>query len=174
MRNVFCEGIRWKIWFGLSPHLTHSDRARPQEVPPRCGEIHSLAGLPRDLYEVIVVKSFHDAAIDGQLENWGVTSLSSESPGIGAKVCEALKVAEGDAISFLEDDDLFLPGKLKAVRRAFDMGIDYYHSGLPVIDEDGKELRHEVGPSFLVGEGEKTKYARASWSSTTSGTGPAQ
>jgi len=116
--------------------------------------------FPRDLYEVIVVKSFHDAAIDSQLENWGVTSLSSESPGIGAKVCEALKVAEGDVISFLEDDDLFLPGKLKAVHRAFDMGIDYYHGGLLVIDEDGKELRHEVGPSFLVGEGEKTKYAR--------------
>jgi glycosyltransferase involved in cell wall biosynthesis len=75
--------------------------------------------LPRDRYEVIVVKNFRGDFIDSKLEEWGVTNLYSESVGLGAKVYEALQVAKGDVTSPLEDDDEFLPGKLGAVYEAF-------------------------------------------------------
>jgi len=34
--------------------------------------------LPKDLYEVIVVKNFRDETIDRQLEKWGVVDLYSD------------------------------------------------------------------------------------------------
>ncbi|MGC8615393.1 MAG: glycosyltransferase family 2 protein, partial [Thermoprotei archaeon] len=61
--------------------------------------------LPRDHYEVIVIKNFRDDFIDSKLKEWGVTNLYSESVGLGAKIYEALQVARGDVISFLDDDD---------------------------------------------------------------------
>ena len=65
--------------------------------------------LPRDLYEVIVVKNFRDEAIDRELEERGVVNLYSNDVSQGGKVHEALEVAKGDVVSLLEDDDEFLP-----------------------------------------------------------------
>jgi|GEM_PF-6265359 len=126
------------------------------------GAVNSVLSqdFPRHLYEVIVVKNFRDEFIDSELRELGVTYLCSASKGIGAKVAESLELAEGEAISFLEDDDLFLPGKLEAVNAAFEAGVDYYHSGLSVIDGRGRELAREGGPSYLVSEGDKVRFER--------------
>ncbi|MGC8632150.1 MAG: glycosyltransferase, partial [Thermoprotei archaeon] len=116
--------------------------------------------LSRDLYEVIVVKNFRDDFIDSKLGEWGVTNLYSESVGIGAKIYEALQVARGEVISFLDDDDEFLPGKLKAVYEAFQRGADYYHNEMLVINEAGHVLRNTARSSYLIRHDQFGRYLR--------------
>jgi len=98
--------------------------------------------LPKDLYEVIVVKNFRDEAIDRKLEEWGVENLYSENVGIGPKVVDALTFARGNVVAFLEDDDEFLPEKLEKVLRIFSSRpeVGFYRNGLLVVDEHGKPI----------------------------------
>ena len=42
--------------------------------------------LPKDLYEVIVVKNFRDEIIDRQLGKWGVADLYSDDVSVGGKL----------------------------------------------------------------------------------------
>ncbi|MGC8615250.1 MAG: glycosyltransferase family 2 protein, partial [Thermoprotei archaeon] len=116
--------------------------------------------LPRDLYEVIVVKNFRDDLIDAKLMEWGVTNLYSEKAGLGAKYWEALQVAKGDVISFLDDDDEFVPDKLEAVRNAFAMGVDYYHNGQVFVNEAGVKLGEHSVSALVRGQEGKRRYAR--------------
>jgi len=83
--------------------------------------------LPREFYEVIVVKNFEDDGIDGELKRMGVTNLHSTNIGFGAKVSEALEVARGDIISPLEDDDMFSVRKLEAVKSVFERKDVIFH-----------------------------------------------
>jgi len=115
--------------------------------------------LPKDLYEVIVVKNFRDEAIDRQLEKWGVVDLYSDDASVGGQVRDALGVARGDVISLLDDDDEFLPEKLERVYAAFREGVDYYHNGRVVVNEAGKVLRKEGFSMLVRGDEEKARYA---------------
>jgi len=115
--------------------------------------------LPRDLYEVIVVKNFRDEAIDRELQERGVVNLYSNDVTVGGTVHEALEVARGDVVSLLDDDDEFLPEKLERVYAAFRTGIDYYHNGRVVVNEAGKVLRKEGHRALIKGDEEKVRYA---------------
>ncbi|MFP3138033.1 MAG: glycosyltransferase [Nitrososphaeria archaeon] len=70
------------------------------------GAVNSILSqnFPRHLYEIIVVKNLRDEAIDSKLQEWGVVNLYSDQRGLGAKIVEALGIARGDVISFLEDE----------------------------------------------------------------------
>jgi hypothetical protein len=57
--------------------------------------------LPKDLYEVIVVKNFRDEATDRQLEKWGVINLYSDDASAGGKFVTRSGVAGGYVISSL-------------------------------------------------------------------------
>jgi len=114
--------------------------------------------LPRDLYEVIVVKNFREGAIDRELDRMGVVNLQSESAGLGAKVAEALDVASGDAISLLEDDDLFLPRKLETARRALLSGASYFHNGMLVMNGRGEYVGRSGDGSALAGDAAKYRH----------------
>ena len=89
----------------------------------------------------------------------GVINLYSNDVSQGRKVHEALEVAKGDVVSFLEDDDEFLPEKLERVYAAFRIGIDYYHNGRVVVNEAGKVLRKKGHSALIKGDKEKVKYA---------------
>jgi len=122
--------------------------------------------FPRDLYEVIVVKNFRDEVIDRRLEEWGVVNLYSDQRGLGAKVYEALQVARGEVISFLEDDDEFLPGKLQRVYSLFEAKstLDFYRNREIFIDGAGNRLGIREYPKSCEGylpEAEKWKYLKA-------------
>jgi len=115
--------------------------------------------LPKDLYEVIVVKNFRDETIDRRLEEWGVANIYSDDTSQGGKIREALEVARGEVISVLEDDDEFLPEKLAGVYAAFKSGADYYHNGFVFINERGEVLAKRGLSQVAKRDEEKVRYA---------------
>ena len=81
-------------------------------------------------YEIIVVKNYKDALIDTFLKDNKVVSITTNAETLGAKLAEGLKKSNGNIISFLEDDDIFLPNKLKTVLELFkaDSSLMYLHN----------------------------------------------
>ena len=106
--------------------------------------------LPKDLYEVIVVKNFRDEIIDRKLEEWKVANIHSEQSSQGGKIYEGIRAAEGEVISILDDDDEFLPNRLSVLYRAFSQGACYFHNGKIIIDEMGKEIGRDSYISFTI------------------------
>ncbi len=74
---------------------------------------------PRDSYEVVVVKAFHDEIIDSCLKDNGVVTVFSDTEFYGISLAEALSVCTGDIICLLDDDDLFTPDKLSAISEVY-------------------------------------------------------
>jgi len=87
--------------------------------------------LPKDEYEVIVVKNFEDKSIDKFLEEHGVKNIVTNEGPLGAKIAKGVEESRGEVISLLEDDDLWLPQKLEKVKQVFqDENVIYYHNDL--------------------------------------------
>jgi Glycosyltransferases involved in cell wall biogenesis len=85
--------------------------------------------LPKDEYEIIVVKNFEDERIDKFLEEHGVRNIVTNEGPLGAKIARGVEESKGEIISFLEDDDLWLPQKLEKVKQVFqDENVIYYHN----------------------------------------------
>jgi len=99
--------------------------------------------FPRDKYEVIVVKYELDSdkEIDRKLEELGVRVLNTKEIGLGPKIVIGAEEAKGVVLAFLEDDDLFLPGKLSRVYEVFkkDEKIGYYHNEMIFFDMNKNE-----------------------------------
>ncbi|ADB86783.1 glycosyltransferase family 2 protein [Saccharolobus islandicus] len=62
--------------------------------------------LPKDEYEIIVVKNFSE--YDDILKNLDVKTVFSNEENQGADIVNALSYAEGEFICFL-DDDIWVP-----------------------------------------------------------------
>jgi len=85
--------------------------------------------LPKDEYEIIVVKNFEDERIDKFLEEHNVKNIVTKEEPLGAKIVKGVQESRGEVISFLEDDDLWLPQKLEIVKQVFkDKDVIYYHN----------------------------------------------
>lgn len=65
---------------------------------------------------------------------------------MGAMYANAVSASTGEVITFLDDDDIFLPGKLEAIRSAFTtgMGIGYYNNWFSEVDDEGRISKHHV------------------------------
>jgi len=105
--------------------------------------------FPRDRYEVLVVKYELDCGkeIDKKLEELGVRVINTKEVSLGAKIAVGAEKANGDVLAFLEDDDLFLPGKLSRLYEAFnkDKKIGYYHNEMIFFDVDkNEEMRRDT------------------------------
>ncbi len=72
-----------------------------------------------------------------------VSARSAPHPNLGQTQATAIRESEGDVIAFLDDDDLFEPGKLRAVEEAFssDGRLGYFHNSFRPVDEAGNPLR---------------------------------
>jgi glycosyltransferase involved in cell wall biosynthesis len=82
--------------------------------------------LPKDEYEIIVVKNFSD--YDDILKNLGLKIVFSDEENQGADIVNALPYTKGDIICFLDDDDVWVPWKLERVKEAFkEEELGYYH-----------------------------------------------
>ncbi|WP_171823361.1 glycosyltransferase [Thermogymnomonas acidicola] len=98
----------------------------------------------RDRFEIILVKNFIDPQFDAEFSKKGVIIINStERGGIYRKVYEGgvQRARGGEVICFLEDDDEFLPEKLKLVHQEFlDAELCYLHNNLVPVDENGNRV----------------------------------
>ncbi len=112
--------------------------------------------VPRERYEVVVVKDFHDAEIDGELGRLGVPTVDGDGEAIGGFLRRAIDASTAPWLAFLDDDDEFEPGRLArilAVSRAHP-DVGFYRNRVSVIDRDGYQVppdrwrRLEIDPYF--------------------------
>jgi glycosyltransferase involved in cell wall biosynthesis len=85
-------------------------------------------------FEVIVVSNFE---LDGHLFNNKIAISSIVMDGtIGEFLYAGVKASKSDSIAFLDDDDIFKPGKLKTVIDIFEENPDlcYYHNAPEYLD----------------------------------------
>jgi glycosyltransferase involved in cell wall biosynthesis len=86
--------------------------------------------------EIIVVKFTHDEALDRELAQLGATVLWTQEPFQGGKYSVGIERATGDVVVALDDDDVFLPGKIARVRSIFEdpAVVCYTNRYLPFTD----------------------------------------
>ena len=95
--------------------------------------------LPREKYEVVLVKNFSDEEIDEYASSHDIRLVSCAEPAIGEMAWAAISSSSGEVVSFLDDDDLFARSKLEAVSRAMgDRSVGYYHNNVEVLDGCGR------------------------------------
>jgi glycosyltransferase involved in cell wall biosynthesis len=103
--------------------------------------------LDKDFYEIIVVKNFDDQEIDNLIEKNEITNLKSRDDSlIGEDLALGIERARGEVISFLDDDDLFIPEKLETVYNFFKKYKDlaYLHNNDYFFDEKGNPAKFWV------------------------------
>jgi len=105
--------------------------------------------FPRDRYEVLIVKYEldNDKENDKKLEELGVRVINTKEVSLGAKILVGAEEAKGEVLTFLEDDDLFLPRKLSRVYEVFrkDKKIGYYHNEMIFFDiNKNEEIKSET------------------------------
>jgi len=110
--------------------------------------------LPRDKFEVIVVKNFEDKESDDIISRNGWKDLYEDSTYHGRKISVGLEESKGDVITVLEDDDVYVSNRLEEVYKAFTSydRLVYFHNSQAVIDDKGNVLERPPFPSKnLVG-----------------------
>ena len=87
-------------------------------------------------FEVIVIKKFSDETIDSLVSSSGYLNLITEKDSLGEKIYEALSQCNGQFISFLEDDDVFVKNKISEIVRLLQRNEDliYIHNDHLTID----------------------------------------
>lgn len=98
--------------------------------------------LPHEFFEVIVVKSFVDVDIDNYLRSKEIVILQDTHHELGHKIASGAFKAKGDVISFLEDDDEYMPTKLEVIYALFfeNKNLTFVRDRIESIDEQGSIL----------------------------------
>lgn len=98
--------------------------------------------FPRDKFEIIIVKNFEDNVIDSLARENNCIVYSNIGGTIGEQLQAGILASSGDIISFLDDDDIFLPEKLAKVFQFFNgsKSLIYYHNSSTLIDDQGNHL----------------------------------
>jgi glycosyltransferase involved in cell wall biosynthesis len=101
---------------------------------------------------LVVATDFVDPHIDRQLETMGAVVLHPRSSRLGEWILEARSHFQGEIVAFLDDDDLFVPGKIEAVYHRFQARGDllYLHNAHRVFSEgDRMPTFHAPARSML-------------------------
>ena len=82
-----------------------------------------------------------------RLASW----VSEPDGGQSAAIASGFKRATGDILAWLNSDDVYLPGALQAVSRAFeaDPRVDFVYGSRRVIDSEGHESRRYSPPTLF-------------------------
>jgi glycosyl transferase family 2 len=88
-------------------------------------------------YEVIVTKDFADPYVD---KLPGLRLFDSTGTTAGDMIADAAQASRGDLLAFLDDDDIWEPGKVAQVLSAFESSphLGYFGHGQSVINEAGQ------------------------------------
>ena len=125
--------------------------------------------LPRNAFEVIVVKDFQAPELDHYLDRLSVRRVESlPTLTAGAMFSAGIEQATGDILCFLDDDDRFLPTKLSTIIELFNSRPDvgYIRCRPLFVNSAGSPLarqwehRHE-GHEKLVELRTATEFSRA-------------
>ncbi|MFP3321376.1 MAG: glycosyltransferase [Acidilobus sp.] len=105
--------------------------------------------LPRDRFEVIVVKNFDDKESDDIILRNGWKDLYEDSTYHGRKIFVGLEESKGDVITVLEDDDMYASNRLEEVYKAFTSykHLTYFHNSQAIIDGKGNVLEKPPLPT---------------------------
>ncbi len=116
---------------------------RRQEYLP--GALRSVVGqnLPRSRFEVILVRDFEDPEIERYCRQEGIREIPLDAP-IGPVFAAALREAKGRIVTFLDDDDLWVPDRLGHLADTFGRypSVGYYHNQSQVIDSRGRPVAY--------------------------------
>ncbi len=95
--------------------------------------------LNKKYYEIIVIKNFEDKNVDELINENGIKHILMEGT-VGEFLNKGISEANGEIISFLDDDDLFFENKLDIVYNEFkkDNSVVYYHNLSLPINENGE------------------------------------
>ena len=98
--------------------------------------------LPRDRFEVIVVKNFEDKESDGIISRNGWKDVYDDSTYHGRKIFVGLEESKGDVTTVLEDDDMYVNNRLEEVYKAFTSfkRLVYFQNSQTIIDGNGNVL----------------------------------
>ncbi|MFZ0890939.1 MAG: glycosyltransferase family 2 protein [Thermoplasmata archaeon] len=100
--------------------------------------------LPRDEYEIVVVKDFQLPSIDEYLDQHSIAHVDfpTTTSTAGAMFRAGVERSSGDIVCFLDDDDKFHRQKLSYVVSLFDARPDvgYIHSRQRFVDSNGVPL----------------------------------
>jgi len=109
--------------------------------------------LPRDRFEVIVVKNFDDKESDGIISRNGWKDVYNDDPYQGRMVLAGLEESRGEVITFLDDDDMYTDNRLEEVYKAFTSydRLVYFHNSQTIIDENGNVLERPPLSKNIVG-----------------------
>lgn len=113
--------------------------------------------LNKELYEIILIKNF-ETRYDRQWAKKGVKLLFRPSGTVGAFLNDAINAAQGEVVSFLDDDDLFDRHKLDKIYRNFcqDPNLIYYYNGREYIDDSSNPVREiKISQSLANPKGSK-------------------
>lgn len=86
----------------------------------------SFQTIGSEQFEVIIVSNIPVDVAEFSLNS---SVVQTDDATMAGKLILGIDSARGEIISFLEDDDLFLPHKLEEVARAFKNGITFYKNG---------------------------------------------
>lgn len=94
--------------------------------------------------DLLLVKAYDDPELDAWVRAQGGRVLHVPIKELGPKYAAGMRAATGRILSFLEDDDFFLPGKVARIFEVFSGPrdkVDLYHTGCRDETDDGKVLR---------------------------------
>jgi len=101
--------------------------------------------LPRERFEIVVIKNFRSVEQDRDLAAAGAVVLFDEEPRIGRWLRHAVNAAHAPIVTFCDDDDEYEPDRLARVLEVFrdhpDLG--FYRNRVRVIDTAGRPIPEE-------------------------------
>lgn len=98
--------------------------------------------IPRQRFEIVVVKNFRSDPIDRELASAGAVVLFDDEPRIGRWLRHAIRASHAPIVTFCDDDDELEPERLARVLEVFrdHPDVGFYRNRVRVIDATGRPI----------------------------------
>lgn len=143
--------------------------------------------VPREEYEIIVVKNFEDPEADRRIREHGLIGIYRTEAPLGIHLRAALERTHGESVALLNDDDLWETDRLAQVAKRFDEepALGFHATSYTVVDEQNRPIdaardrftaiarfEAEPGARFRVGPSSTPSESTLSFGRTREATAP--